>query len=74
MKQTTLTEKRFFDWIEDDISVALRYKSGSYGGGQKYWLLYQQVIGTLCAADSKMIGNQYVERDKLIIEIDWDDS
>lgn len=36
MKQKTLTEKRFFEWHEDDKSVTLRNKSGSYGGGQKY--------------------------------------
>lgn len=31
----TLTEKRFFHWVEDDISVTLRSKSGSYGGGSE---------------------------------------
>ena len=35
MNQTTLTEKRFFEWHEDDISVTIRNKGGSYGGGQK---------------------------------------
>lgn len=30
----TLTEKRFFEWHEDDISVTLRNKSGSYGGSE----------------------------------------
>lgn len=29
------TEKRFFEWHEDDISVTLRNSSGSYGGGLK---------------------------------------
>lgn len=33
----TLTEKRFFEWHEDDRSVTLRNKSGSYGGGRKCW-------------------------------------
>ena len=32
MKQTTLTEKRFFEWHEDNIAVTLRNKGGSYGG------------------------------------------
>ena len=32
----TLTEKRFFEWHEDDVSVTLRNKGGSYGGGRKY--------------------------------------
>ena len=33
--QITLTEKRFFEWHEDNVSVTLRNKGGSYGGGQK---------------------------------------
>ena len=28
----TYTEKRFFEWHEDDISVTLRNAGGSYGG------------------------------------------
>ena len=35
MKQRTVTEKRFFQWYEDDVSVTLRSKSGSYGGGSE---------------------------------------
>ena len=35
MKQTTLTEKRFFEWHEDDVSVTLRNRGGSYGGGSE---------------------------------------
>jgi hypothetical protein len=31
----TLTEKRFFEWHEDDVSVTLRNKGGSYGGVPK---------------------------------------
>ena len=31
----TLTEKRFFYWVEDDIAVTLRSRSGSYGGGSE---------------------------------------
>lgn len=31
----TLTEKRFFEWHEDDVSVTLRNRSGSYGGAAK---------------------------------------
>lgn len=30
-----LTEKRFFEWHDDDRSVTLRNKSGSYGGGER---------------------------------------
>ena len=31
----TYAEKRFFEWHEDDVSVTLRNKSGSYGGGSE---------------------------------------
>lgn len=34
-KIVTLTEKRFFEWHEDETSVTLRNKSGSYGGGSE---------------------------------------
>lgn len=35
MMTKTLTEKRFFYWVEDDIAVTLRSRSGSYGGGSE---------------------------------------
>ena len=35
MKQKTLTEKRFFEWHEDDVAVTLRNKGGSYGNGSE---------------------------------------
>lgn len=31
----TMTEKRFFEWHEDEISVTLRNRGGSYGGGSE---------------------------------------
>ena len=67
----TLTEKRFFEWHEDDVSVTLRNKSGSYGGGQRgsRYLLYQETVGALCSDDHKGPNRQYVEQDKLIIEV-----
>lgn len=34
-EKTTLTEKRFFEWHEDDVSVTLRNRGGSYGGGSE---------------------------------------
>lgn len=34
-KRKTLTEKRFFEWSEDDVAVSLRASSGSYGGGSE---------------------------------------
>lgn len=39
MKTITMTEKRFFEWHEDDVSVTLRYKSGSYGGGSEVFVI-----------------------------------
>ena len=34
MNVITLTEKRFFEWHEDEVSVTIRNKSGSYGGSE----------------------------------------
>ena len=31
----TVTEKRFFEYHEDDIAVTPRNKGGSYGGGSE---------------------------------------
>lgn len=36
----TLTEKRFFEWYEDDVAVTLRNHSGSYGGGSEVLIIY----------------------------------
>ena len=38
-ERTTLTEKRFFRWYEDDKSVTLRHRSGSYGGGSEVFVI-----------------------------------
>ena len=35
MNQKTVTEKRFFEYHEDDVSVTLRNKGGSFGGGSE---------------------------------------
>lgn len=35
----TLTEKRFFKWVVDDISVTLRSRSASYGGGSEVFIV-----------------------------------
>lgn len=40
MNEATLTEKRFFEWHEDDVSVTLRNKSGSYGVGSEVFVIY----------------------------------
>lgn len=44
----TLTEKRFFEWYEDDRSVTLRNNSGSYGGGSE--VLIVEILYKLSAA------------------------
>lgn len=36
----TLTEKRFFEWHEDEVAVTLRNKGGSYGGGSEVLVIY----------------------------------
>lgn len=74
--QKTLTEKRFFEWHEDDVSVTLRNKGGSYGGGVRSanHLLYQDRVGALCATDYKWVQQEQVEQGKLIIEIPRNDS
>ena len=41
MKPKTLTEKRFFEWHEDDRSVTIREKGGSYGGGSEVLIVYE---------------------------------
>lgn len=43
---TTLTEKRFFEWHEDDKSVTLRNKSGSYGGGSEVLVVLTNVAAS----------------------------
>ena len=62
----TLTEKRFFYWVEDDISVTLRSRSGSYGGGKRgtRYLLYQDKVGALCQDDYKGVMLVIVAKEK----------
>ena len=74
MKQITLTEKRFFQWHEDDVSVTLRNRSGSYGGERSTrHILYTDTVGAICASDYKGAGNQYVYEGKLVIEVHRND-
>lgn len=55
----TLTEKRFFEWHEDDISVTLRNKGGSYGGGSEVLVIctrpryIQPMHDGVCGKDSQ---------------------
>lgn len=69
MQPITLTEKRFFEWHEDDKSVTIRNCGGSYGGERSVrHLLYQDTIGALCATDYKWVQQEQVVQGKLIIE------
>lgn len=69
MEQKTVTEKRFFEWHEDDVSVTLRHRGGELRQRQRdaRYLLYQDTIGALCRDDYKGPNRQYVEQEKLII-------
>lgn len=74
-KQKAYSEKRFREYYEDDLSITLRNKGGSYGGGQRgaYRVICADVIRSLCASDCKGAGSQYVMEGKLIIEV-WDEN
>ena len=48
----TYTEKRFFEWHEDNVSVTLRNKSGSYGGGSEVF-----VVETLVFDEEHVVEN-----------------
>lgn len=40
------SEKRFFEWHEDDKSVTIRNKGGSYGGGSEVLIVFETDVGT----------------------------
>ena len=42
MIKATLTEKRFFEWYEDEISVNIRASGGSYGGGSEVLIVCER--------------------------------
>lgn len=67
----TVTEKRYGQYQEDDVSVTIRSNGATAGGGIRSvdYLLYQNTVGSLCARDWRGVGNQYVDEGKLIIEI-----
>ena len=49
-KTKTLTEKRFFEWHEDEVAVTLRNKGGSYGGGSEVLVIYStKTLSEHCA-------------------------
>lgn len=56
-------------YIEDGIATTLRASGGCYGGGSEVLVIdYQKVIGSLCARDTKGVGNQYAMEGKVIVE------
>lgn len=48
----TLTEKRFFEWEEDEIAVTLRASGASYGGGSEVLVISE------CCRDAECDGLQ----------------
>lgn len=43
----TFAEKRFFKWEPDEISVSLRARSGSYGGGSEVLIVDTLVFDSI---------------------------
>lgn len=35
-RRGTFTEKRYYEWHKDDVSITLREKSATYGGAAKH--------------------------------------
>ena len=60
-------QDKFDKYEPTDKSATIKSAGGTFGGGVKP-LLYQETVGTLCEADAKGIGNQYVNNDKDIIQ------
>ena len=60
----TYTEKRFFEWHEDDVSVTLRAKFGSYGGGSEVFIVSSiktqsaPYVGTIGKAQTDSMSKQ----------------
>lgn len=47
MDKITYTEKRFFEWHEDEVSVSIRACSGSYGGGNEAFVVDELIPSVL---------------------------
>lgn len=56
MEKITLTEKRFFEWHEDDRSVTLRNHGGSYGGGSEVLIITSSPVIIPGEASENYIG------------------
>ena len=61
------SQNGFTKYQESGCASTLR-QSGGDQGDQRH-LLYQNTIGSLCARDSRGVGNQYVQENKLIVEV-----
>ena len=58
------------DGISGTIDAHYYLGCGARGGKEREFVAccYQKVVGALCAADGKQVGNQYVSDGKLIVE------
>ena len=79
MKIKTLTEKRFYEWHEDDVSVTLRNRSGSYGGGSEVLVVYtiDEKMGQTYVHEglaNTLAQRAYKQPQAVIYESDRDDS
>lgn len=61
------SQNGFTKYQESGCASTLRQSDGDQGD-QRH-LLYQNTIGSLCARDSRGVGNQYVQENKLIVEV-----
>lgn len=69
----TYAEKRFFKWELDDVSVSLRAKSGSYGGGSEVLVVSYEEYSRHCWRESNVsaplrVKEPYGGGEALIVE------
>jgi len=49
-------EKRFFEWYEDELSVTLRERGGSYGGGSEVLVVLESNQNHATAKDTEVVN------------------
>lgn len=59
----TYTEKRFFEWYEDDVCVTLRNKGGSYGGGSEVFVMGTYSFQGFGEYKKNEVGSSLKQRD-----------
>ena len=75
----TYTEKKFFDWVADDVSVTLRNCGGSYGGGSETLVIngrsknMEETVGALMASGYAKNGTQEA-MNGMYVTTSWDGS